>query len=247
MTRNAILVIVLAAIAAFAAGFLVANKLNASEIAALRAQISQNAPANTDQAKRTDDSPLTADEIRAKIDEADKNPDNFSFQKNLGIALYRYAAMKQDESLLVNAIRILTRANSLDPKDYYVIVALGNGQFDTGFAKKDNASFQKARDLYSQALAMRPDDPDVRTDRALTYFLQDPPDYDKAAAELQKVLAGNPSHDRSLQFLVQVYVKQNRIADADKMLARLKEVNPSDPSIADLTSQIAVAKGGATK
>ncbi len=234
--------VLLALIAGFAGGFLLANKLNSSEIAALRAQAAQQPAANSNPSQPNGDTTLTTEELKSKIAEADKNPTNFGYQKSLGVSLYRYASMKQDQDLLAESIRILTRANSLDPKDFDVLVALGNAHFDVAFFKKDASSFQTARDLYSKALDLKPGDPDVRTDFGLTYFLQEPPAYDKAAAALQQVLAANPKHDRALQFLVQTYTKQGKLPEAEKALAKLKEINPGDPSIADLTSQIAAAR-----
>jgi len=245
MQKNTILYVIIAALAGLIAGFLLTNFFNRSEMNALRAQVEQSKTSKPADTKGSEDNTLSPDEIKAKIAEADKNPTNLSFQKDLGIALYRYSAMKQDPALLTEALRILTRANSIDDKDFDVLVALGNAHFDTGYDKDDAASFEKARTIYTKALGQKPDDPDVRTDLGLTYFVQKPPDYDKAAAELLRVSRGNPKHERSLQFLVQIYVKQNKPADAEKTLNQLKSINPSNPAIADLTQQVAAAKGGA--
>ena len=141
-------------------------------------------------------------------------------------------------------MRILDRANSLNSKDFDVLVALGNAHFDIGFAKKDAAEYKKAREIYSAALEVKPGDADVSTDLGLTYFLQNPPEHDKAAAQLQKVSDANPKHERSLQFLVQVFVKQNKIPDAEKALAKLKTIDPNNDAIPDLTSQISAARSG---
>jgi hypothetical protein len=71
--------IVLALIAGFAGGFLFANKLNSSEIAAMRAQAGQQpTPANSNQSQPNGDNELTAAELKTKIAEADKNPTNRS-------------------------------------------------------------------------------------------------------------------------------------------------------------------------
>ena len=244
MNNSSIAFIILALIAGFAGGFMLANKLNGSEIASLRAQAGQQPSANSSQSQNTNDATISNDELKSKITEADKNPGNFAYQKNLGVSLYRYASMKQDNDLLAESIRILSRANGLDGKDFDVLVALGNAHFDVAFFKKDAAEFQIARDLYTKALEQKPDDADVRTDFGLTYFLQQPPEYDKAAAELQQVIAANPKHDRAMQFLVQTYVKQGKITEADKMLAKIIELNPTNPAITDLRSQITAAKGG---
>lgn len=247
MKRTSIAFIFLALIAGFVIGFLLANKLNGSEMASLRAKAGRQNTENSNQSQNPGDTTLSNEELKAKIIEADKNPGNLTYQKNLGVSLYRYASMKQDNDLLAESIRILTRANSLDPKDFDVLVALGNAHFDIGFFKKDAASFQTARDLYTKALELKPGDADVRTDFGLTYFLQVPPAYDKAATELQQVLAANPKHDRAMQFLVQTYVKQGKLPDAEKMLEKIIEINPTNPAIADLRSQISAAQIGVSK
>ncbi|MFM9904337.1 MAG: tetratricopeptide repeat protein [Pyrinomonadaceae bacterium] len=247
MNKNTAFFVILAVIAGFIAGFIVANKLNGSEMATLKAQAGQPKPTNANSAASQDptDTTLTAEELKAKIEEADKNPTNLSYQKNLGVSLYRYAAMKQDAALLDESIRILTRANSLDAKDFDVLVALGNAHFDVGFFKKSASSFQTARDIYAKALAVKPGDADVQTDLGISYFVQEPPMYEKAVLELQQVLIANPKHDRAMQFLVQTYIKQGKISDAEKTLAKIIEINPSNPAIADLRSLISAAKSSA--
>ena len=244
MEKNTLLFVIAAALAGFIGGFLLANGINRSEMTALRSQTAQPASATSNQAQTAPDNTLSDAEIKAKIDEADKNADDFAFQKNLGVGLYRYAAMKQDVKTLTESVRILTRANTLNAKDFEVMVALGNAQFDIGFFNKDAASFQRARSSYSKALELRPDDLDVQTDLGLTYFLQDPADNAKAATMLEKVIAVDPRHSRSMQFLVQTYVKLGRIADAEKLLAKLKEIDPRNAQIGELTGQIGAAKGG---
>jgi tetratricopeptide (TPR) repeat protein len=243
MRQNTILLVIIAALGGFIAGFMLANSLNRSQSTSTGGGPSvttTNAPpANT---SNTDDQELTTSEIKAKIAEADKSPENFNYQKDLGKALYQYASMKQDISLLGDAARILERANNLQPKDPDVLVTLGNARFDIAYANKDTEGFVGARELYTKALELKPGDADISTDRALTYFFQDPPDYGKAVTELQKVSEANPKHERSLQFLVQAFVKQNKPADADKVLARLRGLNPKNKALVDLESQVADAR-----
>lgn len=243
MEKNTLLLVIAATLGGFIGGFLLANSMNRSEMNALRSQAVAPAGDSSQPGSPNDDT-LSPAEIKAKIDEADQNADNFAFQKNLGIGLYRYAAMKQDATIMVDAERILARANKLDAKDFDVLVALGNAEFDLGFFNKDNAGFEKARATYAKALEIKPKDLDVQTDLGLTYFLTEPADNAKAASTLEKVIAADPKHSRSMQFLVQSYVKLGRIADAEKTLAKLKEIEPANAQIRDLSSQIANAKGG---
>ncbi len=244
--KTAILFIMIAALMGFIVGFIIANYLNRSDIASLRARNDGAATGTQPMTGAPVEPTLSPEEIKAKIAEADQNPDNFQFQKDLGLALYRYGAMRQDADLLEQARLLLDRAMSLNARDFDVIVGLGNAEFDIGFYKKDAASFQKAREIYANALAIRPDDADVQTDLGLTYFLQEPPVYDRAEVELKKVGTKNPRHERSLQFLVQVYVRQNRLPDARATLEKLKGLNPANPAIKELNTQIATAEGGAS-
>ncbi len=243
MNKNAVMFVVLAVIVGFVAGFLVANKLNRSEMDSLRSVAARSTPSNSNSAAGDDDS-LSGDEIRAKIAEADANPTNLTYQKNLGISLYRYGAGKESPEIISESKRILERAASIDPKDFDVLVALGNAYFDIGFFKKDTSSFTTARETYQKALVIKPGDADVQTDMGISYFVQEPPDYEKAVAQLKAVVAANPKHDRAMQFLVQTYAKQGNLVEADKMLAKMIEINPTNPAITELRKTISDAKSG---
>ncbi len=244
MDKNTVLYVIVAALGGFIGGFWLANSINRSAQNTFVPQKTTTNAANSNTAPITAEPDLTEDEIRAKIAEADKNAGNFAFQKNLGIALYKYASMKQNPDLLKEAARILDRAKLLNATDFDVLVALGNAHFDIGFANKATAEYQKAREIYANALQIKPGDADVSTDLGLTYFLQEPPILDKAAAQLQKISDANPRHTRSLQFLVRVFIKQNKLADAEKALANLKGIDPNYDSIPDLTSEISEARNG---
>ena len=229
---------IIAVIISFFGGFYLANSFNGSELNKLRAENEQLKKNVTEKPQDDSEATLSDDEIRQKIAAADKNPTDLPFQRNLGLALYRYGAMKQDANLISESARLLQRVFEKDPKDHDVTVALGNAYFDIGFIKKDSQSMQKGRDFYLKALEQKPDDSDVKTDLGISYFVSTPPDFEKAAAELQKALAVNPKHERALLYMTQTLLKQNKQAEAEKYLAKLKEVNPQTPSLAELNSQI---------
>ena len=238
---------IVAVIVSFIGGFLLANALNRSELNLLRGEnerlkTTQNEP-NQNQIGLT----LTDEEIREKIAEADRNTDNFAFQKNLGLALYRYAAMKQDADLLAETGRILSRAYEINKQDYDVLVALGNIYFDIGYFKKDNIQFQKARNFYSLALQQKPNDVDVRTDLGLTYFLTNPPENERAISEFQKSLQTNSKHEKTLQVITQALLSQNNAVEAEKYLLKLKEVNSENQYLAELESRLSQVKGNSQK
>lgn len=229
---------IVAALLGLAGGFLLANSLNRSTINALKTQLdTRNAPANVNAAK-PDELGVSNEEIRSKIAEADANPTDMVYQKSLGRGLYRFATMKKDNELLKEAKRLLIRANSIDPKDYDILVDLGNAHFDTGYFEKDPASFKLARDTYEKAFAIKPEDADVRTDFALTYYLDEPADLKRAIDEFQKALKLNPKQERALQFLTSTYIRQADFAAAQKTLDTLKATNAKNDSIGSLATQI---------
>jgi tetratricopeptide (TPR) repeat protein len=231
----------------FIGGFILANAFNRNELDGLRAENARLKSQSSQTGQNQSDLALTENEIRQKIAEADKNPADFSFQKNLGLALYRYAAMKQDSILLSEIEKILKRAYDLNNKDYEVTVALGNLQFDLGYLRNKNENFAQAREYYQKALENNPKDVNVRTDYGLTYFLQNPPDYEKAIVEFRKSLEENPKNERTLQFLTQALLQTGNTAEAEASHAKLKEINPNTPNLAEFQAQMAQSKSAAEK
>ena len=181
---------------------------------------------------------LTDDEIEAKLNEAAASPSDVQFQKRLGISLYRYGTIKRDAATIEKALVPLGRANTIAPDDKEVISTLGNAYFDIGYFKKANESLVKSREYYEILLKARPDDVETRTDLGLTYFLTDPPEFEKAAIEFQRSLEKNPSHEKTLQFYVQTLVKLNKTKEANEALAKLREANPKNPALSDLSNFI---------
>lgn len=239
MRSSTVLVAIVAGIVCFVAGFSFANYLNRSELSDLRGE---NERLKTSQGSPSDPSQLTLsnEEIDAKLAEAEQNSSNFAFQKSLGLGLYRYGAIKQDKAIIEKALPVLVRAYGLDANDYDVIVGLGNAYYDIGYFGKDNGSFERSREFYNRALAKRPDDIEVRTDLGLTYFLQEPPDYDAAIAEFEKSLAINPKHEKTLSFASLALKNQNK--DTAKYSDVLRAINPNSPTLREIDTPQAVAQ-----
>ena len=233
--------IVLAALAGLVCGFLLSNTINRNEIATLRAESEQfrKGGASPAQANSESGTTLSDEEIAATIQRADQEADNFQVQRSHGIALYRYGAMKQNVALLEQSVRILDRATTLKPDDYDVTITLGNAHFDIGYFSKNNESFARAREIYAKGLAVKPGDVDVQTDVGLTYFLLTPPDLPTAEREFKKSLDKNPSHEKTLQLMIQTLARQKKTSDANTYLERLRSVNPSNPGLSELSAMVA--------
>ena len=164
-----------------------ANSLNRSELNRLQAENEQfKKPVNQTQQNNPELS-LTDEEIRQKIAQADESPNQIDFQRNLGLALYRYGAMKQDVNLISESTRLLKRAGDANPKDYDVLVTLGNAFFDIASTKKDNESYLKAREYYAKALEQKAEDADVRADYGATFLFIEPADFEKSVSGTSKI------------------------------------------------------------
>lgn len=239
MNGKSILITIAAALGGLVAGFLLANTINRTELSTLRAENERFKSERTNPAGRNAGNDLSDEELAATIARADEKPDDFTTQRNIGVAIYRYGSIKQDPNLIRQSIRLLERAVKLRPDDYDTNLSLGNASFDVGSFEKDNASLARARDHYTKALTAKPNDPDVLVDVALTYYLETPSNLDTSIVEFRKALAANPKHEKTLQFMIQALLKQNNAAEASELLQRLKNVNPQNESINELTSMIA--------
>ncbi|RMG03552.1 MAG: hypothetical protein D6735_08285 [Acidobacteria bacterium] len=220
----------LAVVVSFIGGFLLANALNKKELEELRRE-------NARLKSERQSSSLSDEEIRSKIEQADKRPDDFNFQKGLGIALYRYSVIEQNPQYLPDVLRLLERAANLNPLDFETQAALGDVNLDLAQITKDNSRYERARQFYQKALQIRPKDADIQSSVALTYLLADPADYDKAIEELKKALASQPNHERSLESMVRALVAKGDKEAASEYLNRLRKINPQNPVITELENQ----------
>jgi tetratricopeptide (TPR) repeat protein len=164
----------------------------------------------------------------AAIEQAEREPDNFDAQMQAAAIHYRMRRFKE-------AISFLTRANQLRPDSYEAIVALGNANFDTG-------QYETAEKWYTAALVKKPDDINVRTDLGLTFLFREPQDVDRAAREFRRSLELDPRHEQTLQNMVVALVKKGSFTEAETTLEKLREVNPGNPSLTKLRSDLEAAR-----
>jgi tetratricopeptide (TPR) repeat protein len=238
MNAKALTISVVAVVISFVGGFVLANALNRSELDELRAENSRlkTASASAEEPKLTDE------EIRATLAKADQNPENFALQKNVGMALYSYAASNQETKYLNEVVKLLQRAASLNPQDFETQVTLGNLHLDLAQINKDNESYKKAREFYAAALKIKPDNADAQNDFGLTFYLENPPEYDRAVAEFQKALRMKPDHEKALENLTKTYLKQGKAKEAAESLDKLKKANPANKLINEFEAQLVQGK-----
>jgi len=236
MNKKSFWLSIIGIIISFVGGFLLANALNRKELDDLQAEVGRLKSLSPTSAETNSEATLTDEEIRQKITEADRNPENIEFQKSLAIALYRYATMKQDLNLLPEVARLLERAYEKNPKDYNLVISLGNIYFDIGQSKNDSEAIEKSRVFYQKALEIKPNETDARTDLGLTYLLFNPPENEKAIVEFQKSLQANPRDERALENIVRAFVNVGKTREAATFVDKLKQANPNNEVLPELDS-----------
>lgn len=246
MNKKALIISIIAVALSFVGGFILANALNRNEINNLQAELGR-AKNNLPSAAESSETTLSEDEIRAKIAEADQNPQNIEFQKNLAIGLYRYANMKQESKWLPDVARILSRVVENNPKDFNAVVSLANIYFDIANEKQDNDSFKKSRELYKKALEVKPNDVETQTDLGLTYLMEKPADEASAIAAFQKSLKNDPKNEKTLQNMIQAQIGIDNLTAAEQFLNQLKEINRNNEAVSELTAQLAEKKNKTKK
>jgi tetratricopeptide (TPR) repeat protein len=170
-------------------------------------------------------------EDQALIEQAEAEPKNFDAQM-------RAAEVQYKNRRFTEAIQLLMRANQLRPQSYEAIVALGNANFDAN-------NFEIAERWYTAALVKQPQDINVRTDLGLTFLFREQQNVDRAIQEFRRSLAINPSHEQTLQNMVFALTKKGNYAEAEAMLGKLREVNPNNPSLAKLGTDLKAAQASA--
>ena len=216
----------------FVGGFLIANSLNKAEIDRLK---SQQLIAQEETQKGNE---LSAEEIEARLKEADQKPEDFNYQKGLGMALYSYAASKQDDSLLEDVERLLKRAHELKPDDYVVLVSYASIQFDIGKNEKDLTRLSDSRKNFEKALKIKPDDARVLSNLALTYLEVEKPEPDKALGYLEKAYELDPKDPTVLANFVRLYLARGELQKSREYVSKLKEAAPGHPLIKRFESRI---------
>ncbi len=172
---------------------------------------------------------LTAAEEAARS--AREKPEDFEAQMRAAEGFFEAGSFE-------DAIDFMTRANRLRPDDYNTIVRLGTIYSSAG-------RFEDASRWYTAALAKRPDDCDARSELALTYFMRQPSQPEKAVAELRRSLEIDPGHVPSLHNLTLMLLETKQFAESESVLARLEQADPTYAQLPRLRDEVERARAGA--
>ncbi|HEX8266726.1 MAG TPA: tetratricopeptide repeat protein [Pyrinomonadaceae bacterium] len=218
-------------------GFWIANAVNRNLSPPL---VNQN-PISLQQTAAPENSgeKLSPEEIKAAFAAAENRKEDAVFQKNLGLALSRYAKVQNDSSFLPELITLLERANRLsNEKDTDVLAALGDVYFIDAQEKFEARLYEKTRNLYQRAIRLNPGNADIKTAYASTFLFSKPANPEAAITELKSILNQNPNNEEALQLLILALIQSNKIETAEQKLYELKKINSNNPAIPDLEAQL---------
>jgi len=251
-----VLVLVGGLLVGFVIGFVLANSINRQEDERLRGELARMRSGGGAQKDSSGDRPASGaggsrdarvdEEVKKTLAKADANPSDAELQKRIGQGLYRYAWQTNDYSILPDVARILKRAHELDANDYKTTVMAGDAFFLIARSNDGDAEpLADARKFYETALSSNPDDAIVRTSLGLTYFYGNPPDARRAIREYRAALKSKPNHEPALQSIAAALIETGELAEAETRLGELEKVNPSNPELANLRTQLEQKKNAA--
>ncbi|HYM78204.1 MAG TPA: tetratricopeptide repeat protein [Candidatus Dormibacteraeota bacterium] len=145
----------------------------------------------------------------------------------------------QTQAALAQAVAPFLDAVDKDPNDYDSLVKLADVYYD-------GQQYANAIQYYERALAIHPENPDVRTDMGTAYWYSG--NADKAISELQMSLKYRPGHPQSLFNLG--WIKWQGKADAKgaiEVWQQLLKTNPDYPQKEQVEQYIAKAKEHAAR
>jgi len=124
----------------------------------------------------------------------------------------------------------LEEAVTRSPKDYSLLVQLGNAAYDADDSRR-------AIDAYERALAVKDGDPNVLTDLGVSY--RNLGDVDKALSAFDRALKADPGHWQAVFNQAIVYgVDKGDAKRATALLDKLKKEHPEIPALDRLEATI---------
>ena len=116
-----------------------------------------------------------------------------------------------------------------NPNDFESLVTLGNMYADV-------AKYPQAIEYYDRALRVR-EDTNVRTDLGISY--KESGRLEEALAQFKRVASDNPQSWQAIFNLIIIDGQLKRFDDARAELAKLKQLRPNDPQVAQLEQALA--------
>ena len=158
------------------------------------------------------------------MEAADAKAGDYKLQLAAAETFYRLKAYDK-------AALYLDRALKLKPRDAAALALAGHARYDAG-------DFAAAGAFYERALAVEPNNADVRADLGNTYTKRQPPDLRRAVEEYRKAIKANPRHEIALQNMASVAAQLGDKAAAREAVEQLAAANPSNPTLPALRTAV---------
>jgi tetratricopeptide (TPR) repeat protein len=218
MSRENLLIGIIGILGGVIVGYIGTNYINRTYTATAPATETRSGSAPANHPTATGSSGDQQADVMAAIDTARKDPSNFDAQIEAA-GLFRQIDRHEQ------ALEFYNNAYKIKPKDFNLLVKLGDTNFDL-------ERYEEAERWYQAALKINPKDPTVRMDLGLTFHLRQPRDLEKAIAEYRKALGFDPRHEKALQNLTAALIDKGDKAAARVSLGQLEEINPAHETIA---------------
>jgi tetratricopeptide (TPR) repeat protein len=163
-------------------------------------------------------------QAQAAMDEADRNPKDFTAQIRAAAIFYQLGSMDKAELYL-------NRSLALKPDDPDALTGMGQTRYVSG-------DYMTAATYFEKVLAKNPNDADLRTDLGNTYAKRTPPDYARALAEFRKALEVDAKNERALEGLANAALQKGDKAAARDAVDKLAGINPANPALSPLRSKL---------
>ncbi len=163
-------------------------------------------------------------QAQAAMDEADRNPKDFTAQIRAAAIFFQLGSMDKAELYL-------NRSLALKPDDPDALTGMGQ-------TKYEQRDYTAAATYFEKVLAQNPADADLRTDLGNTYAKRTPPDYARAIVEYRKALEADPKNEQALEQLASAALLKGDKAAARDAVEKLAGVNPSNPALSSLRSKL---------
>jgi len=131
-------------------------------------------------------------------------------------------------------LAMFKEALAKNPSDPTLMTRYANFLFDLG-------KYSESVEWFQKAVALQPNNLDVRTD--LGTALWNAGQKDKAMAEYQAILKSDQKHMPTLHNLAIVYFEERNVDAAEQILKRMEEIDPKYEGLEPLKKRLAEIKG----
>ncbi len=173
-------------------------------------------------------------DVRAVIEKAKNNPQDFEAQIDAADAFYRIQKFKE-------AAELLEKAYQINPAEFTkmagAVAFLGNYSLE-------EKKYDEAEKWFQRAIESNPSEINFHIELATVFLEREPPAPDKAIAPLEQALKIQPKNGHALGHLVEAYLLKKNTRAAEDTLDKLREAEPNNKRIAIYQNLLADVKAG---